>query len=190
MPERTGDLPIRTTQRAAFALPCPVPRGIAYLGDPAVVLGALSSVERVIQRQRGSFRVTLAPVHIPGITLRPAAEVVFAIEEGRVTIRSIPEEPHALQPDEVAARISGLFALAPAPGGCTVRASLTIAADVPARVLPPLMPRVIAHRTAEAVLTLRMKQEVAAMTRTLVRGYPAWSSEFGVLGTHSRVDSG
>jgi hypothetical protein len=177
MPERADDLPIHTTQHVTFALPGAVARGIAYLSDPTVVLSALPSAERVIHRQNGAFRVTLAPVQIAGLSLRPAAEIMFAAAQDRVTIRSIPEEPHALQPDEVAARITGLFVLAVARRGCTVRASLKIDADVPARTLPSFMPRVIAHRTAETVLMLRMKQEIAAMSRTLVRGYPAWDAE-------------
>jgi hypothetical protein len=192
MPERTDDLLIHTTQHATFALPGTVARGIAYLSDPAVVLGALPSVERVIHRQRGTFRVTLAPVQIPGLSLRPAAEITFAATQDRVTIRSVPEEPHALQPDEVAARITGLFVLAATRSGCTVRASLKIDADVPARILPPFMPRVIAHGTAETILMLRMKQEIAAMSRALVHGYPAWEAESAepeVPGTRPRAES-
>jgi len=127
--------------------------------------------------------MTLAPVQILGLSLRPAAEITFAAAQDRVTIRSVPEEPHALQPDEVAARIRGLFVLTAARSGCTVRASLKIDADVPARTLPPLVPRVIAHGAAETVLMLRMKQEVAAMSRALVHGYPAWSSAFEVRGS-------
>jgi hypothetical protein len=97
----------------------------------------------------------------------------------------VPEEPDALQPDEVAAHITGLFVLTAARSGCTVRASLKIDANVPARTLPPFMPRVIAHRTGETVLMLRMRQEIAAMSRALVRGYPAWeeSSSFEVRGS-------
>jgi len=61
--------------------------------------------------------------------------------------------------------------------GCAVQAALTLAADIPARTLPPFMPRVIAERTIEALLILRMKQEVAALTHDLVRGYPAWERD-------------
>lgn len=183
MPVHAEDLLIQTTQHAAFALSCVVPRGVAYLSDPAVVLGALPSVERVIHRQRGTFRITLAPVQIPGVSLRPAAEVLFVTAEDRVTIRSAPEGPHALQSDEVATRVSGLFALSPARTGCAVRASLTIEAQIPARVLPPSMLRVIAYRTAETILTLRMKQEIGVMTRTLMHGYAGWGAEFGTRGS-------
>ncbi|MGI8858310.1 MAG: DUF1997 domain-containing protein [Thermomicrobiales bacterium] len=174
MPVHAGDLSLRTTQHATFALPCAAPRALAYLGDPAAVLAALPSVERIIQRQRGTFRITLAPVQIPGLSLRPAAEVAFTIESDRVRITSIDERPNALLADEIATRITGLFVLTTARAGCTVAASLAIDADVHARVVPPLMPRIIAQRTAEAVLNHRMKQEVAAMTRALVQGYPAW----------------
>lgn len=177
MPEHAGDLPLRTTQRATFALPCPAGRARAYLGDPAVVLSALPSVERIILRQRGSLRITLAPVQIPGVSLRPAIEVIFATEPDRVRIESVPEGPHALQSGEVATHVAGLFLLAGGGEVCTVRATLAVEAEVPARLVPPLMPRPIAQRTAEAVLTLRMKQEVAAMTRTLVHGYPAWAAD-------------
>lgn len=181
MPEHAGDLPLQTSQRATFALPCTVARGIAYLGDPAVVLGALPGVERAILRQRGTYRLVLAPIRAPGIALRPAAEVEFAATDSGVVIRSVAAEPHALQPGEVAARIVGLFRLAPTATGCGVRASLRIGARVPVRLLPPLMPRIIAQRTAEAVLTRRIKQEVQAMVRTLVRGYTLWEgSGFGV----------
>jgi hypothetical protein len=180
MPEHAGDLPLRTTQHATFALPGTVARALAYLGDPQVVLSALLSVERVVLRQRGTYRITLAPVQIPGVSLRPAAEVTFATEPDRVRIASVPEEPHALQAGEIATRITGLFALIAAREGCTVQASLAIDAEVPGRVVPPLMPRMIAQRTAEAVLNRRMKQEIATMTRTLMRGYALWSSEFDV----------
>jgi carbon monoxide dehydrogenase subunit G len=176
MPEHAGDLPLRTTQHATFALPGTVARALAYLGDPNVVLSALPSVERVILRQRGTYRITLAPVQIPGVSLRPAAEVTFATEPDRVRITSIAEEPHALQAGEIAARITGHFVPIAAREGCTIQASLAIEADVSARVVPSLMPRIIAQRTAEAVLHRRMKQEIATMTRTLVRGYPAWEA--------------
>jgi hypothetical protein len=106
--------------------------------------------------------------------------VTFATEPDRVRIASVPEEPHALQAGEIATRITGLFALIAAREGCTVQASLAIDAEVPGRVVPPLMPRMIAQRTAEAVLNRRMKQEIATMTRTLMRGYALWSSEFDV----------
>lgn len=177
MPEHAEDLSIRTIQHATFALPAAPRRAVAYLGDPAVVLSALPSVERIVQRQRGTFRVTLAPVQIPRISLRPAAEVMFVSGADHVRIESVREEPHALQAGEIAMRVTGLFLFAAARAGCTVRASLAIDAAVPAHHLPPLMPRVIAHRTAEAVLVHRMKQEIAAMTRALVRGYPAWEGD-------------
>lgn len=182
MPDHARDLPLRTTQHAAFALPCAMAHAIAYLGNPAIVLSALPSIERVIHRQRGTFRVTLAPVHVPGVSLRPAAEVTFAAEPDRVRIESIREEPHALQAGEIATYVTGVFLLAAARTGCIVRASLAIDADVPAHVLPSLMPRAIAHRTAETILTHRMKQEIAAMTRALVQGYPAWEVESSGLG--------
>ncbi len=180
MPEHASDLSLQTSQRAFFALPCAVVRGIAYLSDPAIVLGALPSVERVIRRQRGTYRLTLAPIHVPGASLRPAAEVRFAATDSQMAVRSIAEEPDDLQPGEVAARVVGLFVLTPTDTGCGVHVSLRIAARVPAHLLPFLMPRIIAQRTAETVLTHRMKQEVQIMTRTLVRGYTAWEgSEFG-----------
>ncbi len=171
MPDHAADIPLQTSQRAAFALPCAIARGVAYLSDPSVVLGALPSVERVVQRQCGTFRLTLAPIHVPGVALRPAAEVVFAATDAQVTVRSVAAEPHDLQSGEVAARVVGLFVLTPTAAGCGVQALLHIVAYVPARVLPPLMPRIIAQRTAETLLTLRIKQEVQAMVRTLVRGY-------------------
>ena len=174
MTEHAGDLPLRTTQHATFALPCAVARALAYLGDPTVVLSALPSVERIVQRQRGTYRITLAPVQIPGVSLHPAAEVAFITEPDCVRIESVPEEPHALQAGEIATRVAGVFVAETTRSGCTVRATLAIDADVPARVVPPLMPRIIAHRTAETVLNHRMKQEVAAMTRSLVQGYPTW----------------
>lgn len=174
MPEHAGDLPLRITQRATFVLPGAVPRALAYLGDPTIVLSALPSVERVVQRQRGTFRMTLAPVQIPGVSLRPAAEITFATGPDRVRIESVPEEPAALQAGEIATRVTGLFVLTATKAGCTVRATLAIDANVPTHLIPPLMPRIIAQRTAETVLNHRMKQEVAAMTRILVRGYPAW----------------
>ena len=109
-------------------------------------------------------------------------------------ITSVPEEPDALQAGEIATRIIGRFVPTAARAGCTIQASLAIDADVPARVVPPLMPRIIAQRTAETLLNRRMKQEVATMTRALIQGYAAWergSSEvrgpgFGVsTGVHS-----
>jgi uncharacterized protein DUF1997 len=184
MPEHTREIALETSQRAAFALPCAVARGIAYLSDPAVIFGALPSMERVIQRQHGAYRLMLGPIHVLGVSLRPAAEVEFATTDAQIAIRSIAAEPHDLQPGEVAARITGRFVLTPTATGCGVRASLRVAARVPARVLPPLVPRVIAQRTAATVLTRRITQEVRTMTRTLVQGYTMWEgSEFGVRGS-------
>lgn len=177
MPHLFPDVPMQTTQRAAFTLPCPVVRAAAYLSDPAVVFAALPSVERVIRRQQGTFRLFLAPIRVPGYALRPAAEVTIAAHADRIAIRGITDEPHDLQPGEVPTRIIGAFALAADTAGCAVQAVLTLVADIPAHVLPPLMPRVIAERTIEALLIRRMKQEVAALTRDLVRGYPAWQAE-------------
>ena len=177
MPEHAGDLPLRTIQHATFALPCAVPRALVYLSDPAVVLCALPSVERIVHRQRGTYRITLAPVQIPGVSLRPAAEVTFATDPECVRIASVPEEPDGLQTGEIVTRVTGRFVPTAAQAGCTVRASLAIDADVPARVVPPLMPRLIAQRTAETVLNHRMKQEFAAMTRALAQGYAAWERE-------------
>jgi hypothetical protein len=176
MPEHAGNLPLRTTHRATFALPCAAPRALAYLGDPAVVLAALPSVERVIQRQQGTFRITLAPVQVLGVSLRPAAEVIFTTEPDRVRIMSIEEEPNTLQAGEIATRVTGLFILTAARTGCMVHASLAVDADVPAHVVPPLLPRRIVQRTAETVLNYRMKQEIVAMTRMLVQGYPVWEA--------------
>jgi hypothetical protein len=175
MPEHASDLSLQTSQRASFALPCVMAHGIAYLSDPAIVFGAMPSVERVIRRQRGTYRLMLAPVHVPGLSLRPAAEVRFAVTDSQVVVRSIAEEMDDLQPGEVAARVVGLFALTPTATGCGVQASLRIAARVPAPLLPSLMPRLIAQRTAKAVLTRRMKQEVQIMTRTLVQGYTVYT---------------
>ncbi len=184
MTERAGDMPLQTSQHAAFALPCTVARGIAYLSDPTIVFGALPGVERVIQRQRGAYRVTFAPIQVPGISLRPAAEVTFAMTDGQVAIRSIAEAPHALRSEEVATRVTGLFVLTATATGCDVHASLRIATSVPARVLPSLMPRIIAQRTAETVLSRRIRQEVQMMTRALVQGYARWErSEFKVRGS-------
>ena len=174
MPEHATDMPLQTSQRAAFALPCTVARGIAYLSDPATVLSALPSVERIIQRQRGTYRVMLAPIHVPGVSLRPAAEVIFTTTESQVCIQSVAEEPHDLQASEVATHIYGLFILTPTATDCSVHASLRVTATIPARTLLPFMPRIIAQRTAEAILTIRIKQEVQMMTRALVRGYAAW----------------
>jgi hypothetical protein len=58
-----------------------------------------------------------------------------------------------------------------------VRGTLRLAAAIPARAVPPLMPRALAQRTAEGLLSLRMKQEVLAMARTLVAGFAAWDAE-------------
>lgn len=174
MPEHASDMPLQTSQRAVFTLPCTVAYGIAYLNDPAAVLSALPSMERIIQRQRGTYRVVLAPIHVLGISLRPAAEITFTTIESQVLIRSIAEEPYDLQPGEVVARVTGRFMLKPADTGCNVQASLHIAATIPARFLPSVVPRIIAQRTAEAMLTHRIKQETQMMTRTLVRGYTAW----------------
>ncbi|MHB8646522.1 MAG: DUF1997 domain-containing protein [Thermomicrobiales bacterium] len=174
MPGQTADMSLQTSQRATFALPCTVARGIAYLRDPTVVLGALPSIERVIQRPRGAYRLKLAPIQFPGLSLRPAAEVAFVSADGHVTIRSIVEEPHALEPGEVAIRVTGSFLLTPTATGCGVQASLRITAILSAHILPPLIPRIIARRTAEAVLTRRIAQEVQIMTRTLAQGYAAW----------------
>ncbi|MGI8687339.1 MAG: DUF1997 domain-containing protein [Thermomicrobiales bacterium] len=173
MTERAGDMPLQTGQHAVFALPCSVASGIAYL-NPTIVLNALPGVERVIQRQRGAYRVTFAPIHVPGISLRPAAEITFATTNSQVAIRSIAEAPHDLQAGEVATRVIGLFVLMATATGCDVHASLRVAASVPARILPALMPRSIAQRAAETVLSQRIKQEVQMMTRALVQGYAAW----------------
>lgn len=181
MTERAGDLPLQTSQHAAFALPCIVACGIAYLSDPTIVLGALPGVERVIQRQQGTYRVMFTPIQVLGVSLRPAAEVTFATTDGQVAIRSIAATPHDLQISEVATRVAGLFVLMATATGCDVHASLRVAASVPARVLPSLMPRIITQRTAETVLSRRIKQEVQMMTHTLVQGYGAWKrSEFDV----------
>jgi hypothetical protein len=167
-------MPLQTSQRAAFALPCTVARGIAYLSDPATVLSALPSTQRIIERQRGSYRVMLAPIQVLGVSLRPAAEVTFATTESQVLIRSVAEEPHDLQPSEIATHVTGRFTLRPTDTGCDAHASLRVTATISARFLPAIVPRTIAQRTAEAVLTRRIKQEVQMMTRALVRGYAAW----------------
>ncbi len=184
MTERAGEMPLQTSQHAVFALPCTMARGVIYLCDPTIVLGALPGVERVIQRQQGAYRVTFAPIQALGVSLRPAAEVTFAVTDGQVAIRSITEAPHNLQASEVATRVTGLFVLIATATGCDIHASLRIAASVPARILPSLMPRIIVQRTAETVLSRRIKQEVQMMTRTLVQGYAAWEcAEFGVRGS-------
>ena len=172
MPEPTRDLPLQTTQNAAFTLPCPVARGITYLSDPEIVLSALPSVERIVLRQRGSYRLTLAPIHLPGHALRPAVEIVFEAAADRVTIRSVDDTPFNLQSDEVAADVVSAFRLRPTATGCAVEASLQLAATIPGHTVPTLMPRIIARRTAEAMLVLRMKQEVQGMTRALLHGFP------------------
>lgn len=174
MPEHAGDMLLQTSQRTAFALPCTVTRGIAYLSDPAIVLSALPSMQRIIQRRQGAYRLVLAPIHVLGVSLRPAAEITFATTESQILVRSIMEEPHDLQPGDVAARVTGRFTLRPTDTGCNGDASLRVAATIPARFLPPLMPRIIAQRTAETVLIRRMKQEVLTMTRALVQGCAAW----------------
>ncbi len=173
MPEHAADMLLQTSQHAAFALPCTVTRGIAYLSDPAIVLSALPSMERIIQRPQGAYRLVLAPIQVLGVSLRPAAEITFATAASQILIRSITEEPHGLQPGEVAARVTGRFTLRPTDTGCNVGASLRVAAMIPAHFLPPFMPRIIAQRTAEAVLARRMKQEVLTMIGALVRGYAA-----------------
>lgn len=174
MPDQPRDLPLQTTQNAAFTLPCPVARGIAYLSVPEVVLPALPSVERIVLRQRGSYRLTLAPIHLPGHALRPAVEIVFTTTANGVTIRSIDDVPYGLRSDEVAATVISDFRLCPTATGCAVEASLQLVATIPGHIIPTLMPRMIARRTAEAVLVLRMKQEVQGMTRSLLHGYADW----------------
>lgn len=184
MTERAGEIPLQTSQHATFALPCTVAHGVAYLSDPTIVLGALPGVERVIQRQQGAYRVMFAPIQALGVSLRPAAEVTFATTDGQVAIRSITGAPHNLRASEVATRVTGLFILTATASGCDIRASLRIAASVPARILPSLMPRIIAQRAAETVLARRIKQEVQMMTGALIQGYAAWEcSEFGVRGS-------
>ncbi len=174
MPEHMRDLALHTTQHAAFALPGSVARGVAYLSDPACLFGALPSMERVIERRGGTYRITLAPINLPGHALRPAAEVAFTTTATRVVIQSVRGEPHDLQPGEVATDVGGAFNLSARANGCAVQAMLRLAARIPARVIPPLMPRMIAQRTAEAMLVYRMKAEFHAMTQALIAGYAAW----------------
>ena len=178
MPDPTRDLPLQTTQRAAFGLPCAVTRAVMYLSDPTITLGGLPSVERIVLRQRGSYRLTFRPIQVPGFALRPAAEVRFTTGADRVSVTSVPEEPHHLQPGEVAARIAGLFIGNTSARGCMVRATLTIDAVIPARVLPSLMPRALALGTIEALLTHRMKREVATLAHHLVNAFGAWEAEW------------
>jgi hypothetical protein len=177
MPKQPPDLPITITHSIAFSLLCPVSRGITYLSDPEILLGALPSVEHVVARQRGTYRLTLAPIRSPGHTIRPAAEVTIAAMDDRVTIQSVAEEPHALQANEVATRVSGTFRVTATAAGCDIRATLHLAASIPPRAIPPLMPRALAHRTAEGILGLRMRQELHATARALVADFAAWDAE-------------
>src|SRR5262249_2377112 len=171
------DLPITITHSIAFLLLCPTSRGIAYLSDPEILLGALPSVERAVARQRGTYRLTLAPIRSPGHTFRPAAEVTIATVDDRVMIQSVAEELHALQTNEVAILVSGTFRVTATAAGCDVRATLNLTASIPPRAIPPFMPRSLAHRTAEGILGRRMRQELHATARALVSGFAAWDSE-------------
>lgn len=161
-----------------FALPRPVARGVAYLCNPSVLLGALPSVERVIARTRGTYRLTLAPTRAPGLMLRPAAEVTFAATEDQVVIESVPEEPHALQEGEIPLHVNATLRLRVTQTGCTIDATLRLAAVIPARLLPPL-PRSITQRTAAGFLGLHLTQEMQAMARALVVGFAAWERDGG-----------
>lgn len=171
------DIPITITHPTAFALPCPVPRGITYLSDPSILLGALPSVERVVMRQRGTYRLTLAPIRFFNHAFRPAAEVTLTTTDERVTIQSISEEPFARQGDEILTRVDGTLRLTAIATGSDVRGALRLTATIPARTIPPLMPRMLAHRTAERLLGLRLRQEMQAMARTLSAGFAAWDAE-------------
>jgi hypothetical protein len=177
VPEQPPDIPLSITHAITFTLPCPVARGVAYLGDPAILLGALPSVERVVARHQGTYRLTLEAIRALGHTLRPAAEIVIAITADRVAIRSVPEPPHLLHPDEIATQVEGNLSLVNTARGCDVHCTLRLAAAIPARAIPPLMPRALAHRTAEGLLGLRLRQDMQAMARALVAGFPAWDAE-------------
>ncbi len=174
------NVPLQMTRRAAFTLPCPTGRATAYLSDPAVLFGALPSVERVIARRQGTFRLVLAPIPVPGYALRPAAEVAIVTGAERVTVRSIAAMPADLQAGEIQTEISGFFALAAMPAGCAVRAALSLGAEIPTHVLPRFMPRAIAARTVEALLMPHLTREVSTLTRELAHGFLRWERE----GTH------
>jgi hypothetical protein len=172
-----ADLPLTITHSLAFALPCPVSRAVDYLGEPEILLGALPSVERVRERQPGSYRLTLAPIRMLGVVLRPAAEVTIVTAANRVRIASVDAEPHEIQGDEVPTRVDATLQLTPAATGCDARGALRLAAVIPERTIPPFMPRALAQRTAEGLLGLRLMQEAHAMARTLVAGFAAWDAE-------------
>ncbi len=171
------DIPITITHSLTFVLPAPVERAVRYLSDPAILLGALPTVERAVLRQGGTYRLTLAPIRTLGQAFRPAAEVAIVVADDAVRIRSLPEGPNALQESEVATHVDGTLRLSATATGSDVRGTLRLAAAIPARAIPPLMPRTLAQRTAEGLLNLRMKQEVHAMARTLVAGFAAWDAE-------------
>jgi hypothetical protein len=177
VPDQSLAIPLSITHTIAFALPCPVARGIAYLGDPTILLGALPSIERVVARQRGTYRLTLEPIRALGHILRPAAEVTIVTATDRIAIQSVPGPPHLPQGDEIATQVEGTLSLTTTARGCDVHCTLRLAADIPARIIPPLMPRVLAHRTAEGLLGLRLRQDMQAMARALATGFAAWDAE-------------
>jgi hypothetical protein len=171
------DIPITITHSLTFLLPSPVERAIRYLSEPAILLGALPIVERAVLRQRGTYRLTLEPIRTFGHAIQPAAEVAIVATDGAVRIQSVTEEPNALQESEVSTQVDGILRLFATATGSDVRGTLRLAAAVPARAIPPLMPRMLAHRTAEKLLGLRLRQEMQAMARTLSAGFAAWDAE-------------
>jgi hypothetical protein len=172
-----ADLPLTITHSLAFALPCPVSRAMDYLSEPAILLGALPSVERVRERRHGTSRLTLAPIRMLGVVLRPAAEVTIVTAANRVRIASVDAEPDAIQGDEVPTQVDATLQLTPTATGCDARGTLRLAATIPERTIPPFMPRALAQRTAEGLLGLRLMQEAHAMARALVAGFAAWDAE-------------
>ena len=171
------DIPITITHSLTFVLPCPVAHAIIYLSDPAILLGALPIVERAVLRQRGTYRLTLTPIRMFGQAFRPAAEVSVVATDDEVVIQSVSGEPNALQDGEIPTQVDGALRPTEAAAGSDVRGTLRLAAAIPARAVPTLMPRTLAQRTAEGLLGLRMKQEVQTMARALVAGFAAWDAE-------------
>jgi hypothetical protein len=73
--------------------------------------------------------------------------------------------------------VDGTLHLTATTTGCDARGILRLAAMIPARAIPSLMPRTFAQRTAEGLLGLRLRQETQALARALVTGFAAWDAE-------------
>src|SRR3954451_5007859 len=101
MPAPPPDIPITITHSLTLVLPSAVQRDLIYLSDPAILLGALPIVERAVLRQRGTYRLTLAPIRTFGQAFRPAAEIAIVAADTEVAIRSVAGEPNALQEGEI-----------------------------------------------------------------------------------------